>query len=115
GSVEGGDAVAHPILIVGNLSGGHLCVDGDALSGDGIESVLTDRLIESVREIESMDVAAAEPAEIAHANAVDNRAGAWILVDDIADWRGANKEAIVVIVKAGIIFVPGDDEFRGIA
>src|SRR6266478_705517 len=70
GSVEGGDAVADPILIVGDLSGGHLRVDGDAAPGDGIESVLTDGLIEGVREIEALDVPAAEPAEIAHADAV---------------------------------------------
>ena len=114
GSVKGGDAVAHPILIVGNLGGGHLRVDSDAASGDGIESILTEGLIEGVREIEAMDVAAAEPAEIADANAVEDRAGARILVDDIADGRGANQEAVVVIVKAGIVFVPGGDEFRGV-
>src|SRR6266850_1243565 len=115
GSVEGGDAVADPILIVGDLSGGHLRVDGDAASGDGIESVLTDGLIEGVREIEAVDVSAAEPAEITDANAVEDGACARILVDDIADGRGANKEAVVVIVKAGIVFVPGSDEFRGVA
>src|SRR6266446_397949 len=114
GSVEGGDAIADPILIVRDLSGGHLRVDGDAASSDGIKSVLTDGLVESVREIEPVDVAAAEPAEIADANAVEDGASPRILVDDIADGRGANEAAIVVIVKAGIVFVPGGDEFRGV-
>src|SRR6266576_3392083 len=68
-----------------------------------------------MREIEAADVAVAEPAEIADANALEDRAGAGILVDDIADVRGANEKAVVVIVKAGIVFVPGGDEFRGVA
>ena len=62
-----------------------------------------------------MDVAAAEPAEIADANAVGDGAGAGILVDDITDGRGANEEAVVVVMKAGIVFVPGGHEFRGVA
>src|SRR5947207_370551 len=115
GSVEARNAVPDPILIVGDLSGGHLRVDGDAASGDGIESVHTDCLVEGVREIEAMDVAAAEPAEIADANAVGDGAGAGILVDDITDGRGANEEAVVVVMKAGIVFVPGGHEFRGVA
>ena len=36
------------------------------------------------------------------------------MVDDIADGRGANEKAVVVIVEAGIVFVPGGDEFRGV-
>jgi len=68
-----------------------------------------------MREIEAADVAVAEPAEIADANTLEDRAGAGILVDDIADGRGANEKAVVVIVKAGIVFVPGGDEFRGVA
>src|SRR6267143_1967220 len=115
GSVEGGSAVPDPILIVRDLSGGHLRVDGDAASGDGIESVLTDGLVEGVREIEPVDVAAAEPAEIADANAVEDGAGAGILVDDIADRRRADQESVVVIAEAGIIFVPGGDELQGVA
>ena len=68
-----------------------------------------------MREIEAVDASAAEPAEITNANAVEDGAGARILVDDIADGSGANKEAVVIIVKAGIVFVPGGDEFRGVA
>jgi len=42
-------------------------------------------LKESVRQIDALDVAAAEPAEVADTNAVKNRADAGILVDDVAD------------------------------
>ncbi len=68
-----------------------------------------------MREIEAVDVAVAEPAEIADADAVEDRARAWILVDDIADGRGTDEEAIVIIVQAGIILVPRRDELRGVA
>ena len=37
GGVEGGDAVADPVLVIGDFRGGHLRVDSDAASGDGIE------------------------------------------------------------------------------
>src|SRR5437870_2113710 len=68
-----------------------------------------------MREIEAADVAVAEPAEITDANILEDRAGAGVLVDDITDGRGANEKAVVVIVEAGIVFVPGGDEFRGVA
>ncbi len=63
-----------------------------------------------MREIEPMDVAAAKPAEIADANAVENRTAGRILVDDISDRRRADKEPVVVIVQAGIVLVPGGDK-----
>ena len=68
-----------------------------------------------MREIEAVDVAVAEPAEISDADAVEDRARAWILVDDIADGRRANEETVVIIVQAGIVLVPCGDELRGVA
>src|SRR5260370_6201806 len=85
GSVESGNAITDPIFVVGNFSGGHLSVHGDAASSNGIECVLAESLIESVREIHAADVPAAEPAEIAHANAVQDWPTVRILVDDISD------------------------------
>src|SRR5713226_9203851 len=115
GSVESGNAITDPIFVVRNFSGGHLSVHGDAASSNGIECVLAESLIESVREIEPADGSAAEPAEIANANAVEDRSTAGSLTDDIANGRGTNEKAVVVIVQAGIVFVPGDDEPRGVA
>ena len=83
-------------------------------SGDGIESVFANGLVKSVREIDAADVAAAEPAEIADANAVRDRS-ARALIDDVADGRGADQKAVVVVMKAGVVFVEGADEFRGVA
>ncbi len=60
-------------------------------------------------------MAAAEPAEIADTNAVKDRANAGILVDDVADGRRTDEEAIVVVVKAAVVFVIGDEEFGGVA
>ena len=37
------------------------------------------------------------------------------MVDDIADGRGANEKAVVVIVEAGVVFVPGGDELHSVA
>jgi len=62
-----------------------------------------------------MDVAAAKPAEIADANAVENRTAGRILVDDISDRRRADKEPVVVIVQAGIVLVPGGDKLCRVA
>src|SRR5437016_3033321 len=114
-SIESGDAVADPVPVIGNFRGGQRGVDGDASSGNRVESVLTNGLIEGVREIEAMNVAAAEPSEIGDARSEEDRASSRTLVDDIADGRGANKKAVVVIVEAGIVFVPGGHEFRGVA
>ena len=64
GSVEGGNAVAHPVVIVREFGGSELGVDCDWATSDGVKSVFADGLIEGVREIEAADVAATEPAEI---------------------------------------------------
>src|SRR5437660_10454936 len=90
-------------------------IAGDAASRDGIEGGLSEGLIAGMREIEAADVAVAEPAEITDANTLEDRAGAGVLVDDITDGRGAHEEAVVVIVEAGIVFLRGGDEFRGLA
>src|SRR6266436_31788 len=115
GSVESGNAVTDPVFVVRNFGGGHLRVDRDTAAGNGIERVLADGLVESVREIEPVDVSAAKPPEIADANGMEDRPTAWILVDDIADGRGTNEKTVVVIVQAGIVFVPRCDELRGVA
>src|SRR4029077_17329198 len=98
GSVEGRDAVAHPVAIVREFGGGELSIDGDGTAGDGIEGVFTDGLIEGVREIEAADGSAAAPAKVPDADAVGDRSGARILVNDIADGSGADKETVVVVV-----------------
>src|SRR5260370_27583123 len=81
-SVESGNAVPDPIFVVRNFRRGHLRVDRDAASGNGIERVLADGLIESVREIEAVNVAGPEPAQIADAYAVEGRARPRILAHD---------------------------------
>src|SRR5437870_4873029 len=115
GSVKGRDSIAHPIFVVREFPGSHLRVDRDAPSGSRIERVFAQRLIESVREIQAPNVAAAEPAEIPNANAVKNRTRAGILVDDVADGRGPDEEAVVVVMQAGVVLIPRGDKFRGVA
>ena len=113
GSIESGDAIANPVAIVRQLDGGHLRVDGHGPAGDGIEGVFPERLVKSVGEIDAADVAAAEPAKISDANAVQHRADA--LIDDVADGRGAHQETVVVVVEARVVFVECADKFRGVA
>ena len=72
-------------------------------------------LKESVRQIDALDVAAAEPAEVANTNAVKDRADAGILVDDVADGRRTDEETIVVVVESAVVFVVGDEKFGGVA
>ena len=115
GSVKRGNAVANPVTVVGEFDGSHLRVYGDWATCDRVESVFADGLIENVREIEAADVAAAEPAKIADANAVGNGACAGILIDDVADRRGADEETVVIVVDAAVVFVPSSDELGGVA
>jgi len=56
-------------VVVGNSAAAICRVDGDGFSGDGIEGVFADGLKKSMREIDALDVAATEPAEITDANA----------------------------------------------
>jgi hypothetical protein len=102
-------------VVVGKFGGGELGVDGYGAAGDGVEGVFANGLIEGVREIQAADVTAAEPAEIADADAVRDRAGTGILVDDVTDRGGAHEEAVVVVVDAAVVFAPGDDKFGGVA
>ena len=101
--------------IVGKLSGGHLCVDGNTLARNGIEGIFADRLEKRVRQIDALDVAAAKPAEIADTNAVKNRADAGILIDDVAHGRRTDEETVVVVMEAAVVFVVGDEKFGGVA
>src|SRR6266850_1162799 len=114
-SVKRGNAVAHPVLVIGNLGGSHLCIDRDALARNRIESVLAESLVKRMRQIDPANMSAAEPAEVTNANAMKNRACPGILIDHVANRRRANQKAVVVIMDAGIIFIPGGDEFRGVA
>ena len=102
-------------MIVGKLSGGHLCVDGNTLARNGIEGIFADRLEKRVRQIDALDVAAAKPAEIADTNAVKNRADAGILIDDVSHGRRANEETVVVVVEAAVVFVVSGEKFGGVA
>ena len=68
--------------------------------------------IKRMCEIQPLDVAAAQPAEIADANAVRNRADT--LIDDISDRRRPHQETVVVVMDAGIVFVPRANKFRGV-
>jgi len=113
GRIEGRDAEADPVFVEREFGGGHLRVDGDAAASDGIEGVFAEGLIEGVCEIEAFDVTAAEPAEIADADAV--RDGAEALVDDVAERSRTDEEAVVVVMHAGIVFVEGANEFGGVA
>ena len=90
-------------------------VDGDALTRDGIEGVLADGLEESVRKIDALDVAAAEPAEITDADTMENCARAGILIDDVAHGRRTDEETVVVVMEAAVVFVVGDEKFGGVA
>src|SRR6266481_4002069 len=114
-SVKPGHAVADPILVIGDFSGRHLRIDRDALARNRIESVLAESLIKRVRHIDPANVSAAEPAEVTNANAMKNRARPGILINHVADRRRADQKTVVVIMHAGIILIPGGDEFRRIA
>src|SRR5882762_3251118 len=62
-----------------------------------------------------LNVSATEPAEVTNANTMKNRACPGILIDHVADRRRANQKAVVVIMHAGIILIPGADELRRVA
>ena len=113
--VKGRNAITHPVLVVRKLGGRHLGVHRHALPGNRIERVFAKRLIKSMGQINAANVAAAKPAEVAHANAVTNRPRSRILVDDVPNRRRADQEAVVVIVQARIVFVPRGDKFCRIA
>src|SRR5215467_8654714 len=57
-------------------------------------------------------MAASQPAEIPHPNAMKNRPSA--LVDHVSDWRGPHKKPVVVVVQARIILVPRRHDLRGV-
>src|SRR5262249_58877833 len=67
-----------------------------------------------MRDVDAMDMPAAEPADVADAQAVRDRSGTGILVDDVPDGRRPDQKTVVVIVDGGIVLVPGSDEFRGV-
>ena len=92
-----------------------MCIDGDTLSGDGIEGIFANSLEKRVRQIDALDVTAAEPAEVADTNAVKDRADAGILVDDVSHGRRTNEEAVVVVVEAAIVLVVCNEKFGGVA
>jgi len=114
-SAKRGHAVSESILVVGNFSGSHLRIHRDALARIRIEGVLAESLIKRVRQIDPANMSAAEPPEVTNANAMKNRACPGILIDDVADRRRANQKSVGVIVKTGIVLIPGDDEFRRVA
>src|SRR5215469_4154805 len=95
-SVKRGNAVTNPVAIVGKFHGSHLAVDGNTPASNRIEAILARRFIKRVRQIQALDMSAAEPSEIANLDAMENRSGS--LVDDVADGRWAHKESVVVIM-----------------
>src|SRR5208283_3440789 len=113
GGIKRRNAVADPVAIQRKFRGGHLRIYSDGAPGDGIECVFANRLVEGVGEVQTLDVAAAQPAEITDANAMRNRSNT--LINNISDGRGAHQETIVVVMDAGIVLVPSGDEFRSVA
>ena len=113
GGVKGSEAITDPVVVQGNFRGGHLRVDGYRAARDGIEGVFAYRLVEGMGEIKASYMAATEPTKIAGADTVENRANA--LRDNASDGRGANQKSVVVVVKTGIVFIEGENKFRGVA
>ena len=111
GGIEERSPVADPVFVGGNFERGHSGVDVDPASGDGIEIIVAQGLIESVAEIDAANVAVAGPAQVVGADgmrihvAVYHRAGRG----------GTDQESVVVVVDAGVVAVVVKAEFGGVA
>ena len=110
-SKEERSVIANPILGDRQLERSHLRVDVDRPAGNRIEGIVAERLVKRIADIDALDVAVSGPAQIVGANAVLDD----IPVNDVADWRRPDQEAVIVVVQTGIVAVVVEAEFGGVA
>src|SRR5208283_1754755 len=82
-------------------------------AGNRVEAIAPERLVKSIADIQSLDVAVAGPAQIIGANGVRLRDP--VGYDYASYWSRTHQETIGVKVNRGIVLVGKKTEFRGVA
>ena len=107
GGVERGDAEAEPVVVAReSFDGGELGIDAGGAAGGLVEVVGAPSLVESVSDVGATDVAVAGPACVVGVNAVG---------DGVADGRGSDEKAVVVVVGVAVVANEVVAELRGVA
>ena len=111
GSIKERTLQPEPVAIHRDFERRHLRVDRHRPSRDGIKAVVPQRLIKSMGQIHSPDVAVAGPTDVRGMNAVrlDHAAR-----KHFANRRRTHEKTVVVVMDGGIVFVVVNAQLRGV-